>query len=325
MDVETRQVERIALAGEAPPEIVERLRTAVPGVEVGLVPDPLAPDSLAEADAAIVWTLPPETLAAAANLRWLQTRGAGVEHLPLAELAARGIVLTNMSGAHAANIAEHLLAMMLAFARRLPQLIRAQERREWRDTVTHREVFELGGQTLVLVGMGAIGSELGRRAAALGLRVIGVRRHGDEPAPAWSDRVFAVDRMDEALAMADHVALSLPLTDETRGLFDAGRFAALKPGAFVYNVGRGGVVDTAALLDALQKGKLGGAGLDVTDPEPLPADSPLWAMDNVIITAHTSGATPRYWERASELLIDNVRRFRAGEPLRNVVDLGVGY
>jgi phosphoglycerate dehydrogenase-like enzyme len=157
------------------------------------------------------------------------------------------------------------------------------------------------------------------------MRVVGVRRHADEPAPNWAERVAPIARMDEALAEADHVALSLPLTDETRGLFDEGRFAALKPGAFLYNVGRGGVVDTGALVDALQRGKLGGAGLDVTEPEPLPPDSPLWALDNVLITAHTSGATPRYWERAVEMVIDNARRFQAGEPLRNVVDLTVGY
>ncbi|HEX5497934.1 MAG TPA: NAD(P)-dependent oxidoreductase, partial [Thermomicrobiales bacterium] len=218
MDRGTRQTMRIALAGDAPPEMLERLRTAAPGVAIALVPDPLAPDSLADADAAIVWALPSEALAAAPHVRWVQARGAGVEHLPLAELAGRGIVLTNMSGAHAANIAEHLLAMMLAFARRLPQLMRAQTRREWRDTVTHGEVFELGGQTLVLVGMGAIGAELGRRAAALGMRVIGVRRHDAEPTPEWAERIYPVARLDEALALADHVAVSLPLTAETRGL-----------------------------------------------------------------------------------------------------------
>ncbi|HEU0116709.1 MAG TPA: D-2-hydroxyacid dehydrogenase [Thermomicrobiales bacterium] len=325
MERGTRQLDRIALAGEAPPAMLARLRAAATGIDIELVPDPLAPESLAGAEAAIVWTLPPDVLAAAPRLRWVQARGAGVEHLPLAELAARDIVLTNMSGAHAANIAEHLLAMMLAFARRLPQLVRAQERREWRDTVTHGEVFELGGQTLVLVGMGAIGSELGQRAAALGMRVVGVRRRDDAPSPPWAERVYPVARLNDALALADHVALSLPLTADTRGLFGAARLAALPPGAFVYNVGRGGVIDTAALLDALKQGKLAGAGLDVTEPEPPPPDSPLWAMDNVLITAHTSGATPRYWERASELLIDNIRRFRAGEPLRNVVDLAAGY
>ncbi len=325
MDHERRKLNRIALAGETPPDILERLRAALPDVEIAVVADPLAPGSLAGADAAIVWTLPADRLAEAPDLRWVQARGAGVEHLPLADLAARGIVLTNMSGIHASNIAEHLLAMMLAFARRLPQLVRAQERREWRDTVTHGEVFELGGQTLVIVGIGAIGSELGRRAQALDMRVVGVRRQSGGPAPGWAEQVYPVERLDEALALADHVALAMPSTDETRGLFDAGRFAALKPGAFVYNVGRGGAIDSAALIDALRAGRLGGAGLDVTEPEPLPADSPLWEMDNVLITAHTSGATPRYWERAVERIIDNARRFQAGAPMRHTVDLTAGY
>jgi len=131
--------------------------------------------------------------------------------------------------------------------------------------------------------------------------------------------------LDEALGQADHVAISLPLTESTRGLFDAGRFAAVKPGAYLYNVGRGATVETAALVAALESGRLAGAGLDVTDPEPLPADSPLWEMPNVLITAHTSGSTPRYWDRGVALLEENIRRYLAGEDLLNVVDVGEGY
>jgi phosphoglycerate dehydrogenase-like enzyme len=223
------------------------------------------------------------------------------------------------------NIPEHVLALLLAFARRLPQLLSAQRDRRWRDTETHAEVFEVSGQTLLLVGMGDIGLATGERAAALGMEVTGFRRRSGQPTPEFVTRVYWQEELHEALGNADHVLVSLPLTPATRGLIDAEALAAMRPGAFLYNVGRGPVVDQAALEAALAEGLLGGAGLDVTDPEPLPPESPLWAMENVIITAHTSGASPRYWDRAIELVVENVRRFRAGEELVNRVDLDAGY
>jgi phosphoglycerate dehydrogenase-like enzyme len=318
-------IRRLLVATPVQPRHLDRLRAAFPDVEIQRVDAP-APDALAAADAAVAWSIDAAALDGDdLRLRWLHTGGAGVEHLPLARLRERGIVVTNSSGVHIPSIPEHLLALMLAFARRLPTLIRAQAARSWRDEPTHSEVFDLQGQTVLLVGMGEIGLGLGERAAALGMRVTGLRRHPDRPAPPFVARVFGFGDLTAALADADHVAISLPITAETRGMFGAAAFAAMKPSAYLYNVGRGAVVDTAALVAALRSRRIAGAGLDVTDPEPLPADSPLWEMDDVVITSHTAGASPTYWDRGTDLVIDNLRRWRAGEPLRNEVDPGAGY
>ena len=282
-------------------------------------------DDVRDADAVIGWELPAHLLAAATRLRWMHAAGAGVERYELARIAARGVMLTNSSGVSAPNMAEHVLGMMIALTRRFPQLLRAQARREWRDEATHSEVGELQGQTVLIAGIGEIGCAVAQRAAAFGMRVNGLRRRADASPPAGFDRVFAIADLTAALADADHVVVTLPNTPRSRGLFDAAAFAAMKPGAAIYNVGRGPVIDTAALIAALESGHLGGAGLDVTDPEPLPAESPLWDMENVLITAHTSGATPRYWERQADLVADNIRRIQRGDVPRNLVDLEAGY
>jgi phosphoglycerate dehydrogenase-like enzyme len=285
----------------------------------------LTADDVQDADAIIGWELPPHLLQAATRLRWMHASGAGVERYDLARIAARGVMLTNSSGVSAPNMAEHVLGMMIALTRRFPRLLRAQIEREWRDEATHREVGELQGQTVLVVGIGEIGRAVAQRAAAFGMGVNGLRRRTGEPAPTGFDHVFAIGDFPAALADADHVVVTLPSTLHSRGLFDAAAFAAMKPGAVIYNVGRGPVIDTAALIAALQSGHLGGAGLDVTDPEPLPADSPLWNMENVLITAHTSGATPRYWERQADLIAENIRRIQRGDAPRNLVDLEAGY
>jgi phosphoglycerate dehydrogenase-like enzyme len=282
-------------------------------------------DDLRDADALIGWELPAHLLAAATRLRWMHAAGAGVERYELAQLAARGVMLTNASGVSAPNMAEHVLGMMIALTRRFPRLMAAQIKREWRDEATHREVGELQGQTVLIVGIGEIGCAVAQRAAAFGMHINGLRRRADASPPAGFERVFGIADLHAALADADHVVVTLPNTAHSRGLFDAAAFAAMKPGASIYNVGRGPVIDTAALIAALESGHLGGAGLDVTDPEPLPTDSPLWDMENVLITAHTSGATPRYWERQADLIADNIRRIQRGDAPRNLVDLEAGY
>jgi phosphoglycerate dehydrogenase-like enzyme len=282
-------------------------------------------EEVKDADALIGWELPQHLLEAATRLRWMHAAGAGVERYELAQIAARGVMLTNSSGVSAPNMAEHVLGMMIALTRWFPRLLRAQTRREWRDQATHREVGELQGQTVLIVGIGEIGCAVARRAAAFGMRVTGLRRRAGVPPPDGFDQVFGSEDLPAALADADHVVLTLPNTPRSRGLFDAAAFAAMKPGAAIYNVGRGQVIDTTALIAALESGYLGGAGLDVTDPEPLPADSPLWDMENVLITAHTSGATPRYWERQADLIAENIRRIQRGDAPRNLVDLEAGY
>jgi phosphoglycerate dehydrogenase-like enzyme len=275
---------------------------------------------------AIHWAFPAmeELLAAARSMRWLHLRGAGIDRISVPRLIDSDIILTNGSGNHAPNIAEHVLAMMLGFARQLPALMRSQARGEWACPPA-ASIFELAGQSLLVVGLGAIGQEVARKAAALGMRVTGVRRSTGAEIVAGVDAVVTLDQLDAALPLADHVVIALPLTRATRGILSRERIGRMKPGAHLYNVGRGALVDHDALLQALRSGRLGGAGLDVTDPEPLPASSPLWQEPRALITAHSAGITPHSYERFEALLIDNLRRFRAGQPLLNVVDKREGY
>lgn len=268
--------------------------------------------------------VPPSLLARMPQLRWYQQWGAGADWLLRhPELAARDFIVTNASGIHAIQISEHILALMLAFARRLPQALRGQARGEWARQ-PRESLFELAGKTLVLIGLGAIGGRTARLAAALEMRVIGVRRNAGEPPPGV-ERVVGPDRLLEVLPLADFVVLTIPLTAETRHMIGERELRAMKRSAYIFNIGRGGTIDEPSLIRGLREGWIAGAGLDVFEHEPLPADSPLWQMDNVIITAHYAGATPHYNERALAIFLDNLRRYVAGEPLQNVVDKSLGY
>ena len=323
------RLDTFAVLHEIPDAALATLRSTFPAVRfiVGAPGDPL-PDGIEDATAAAVTRYDGKALDAlldhAPMLAWLQARGTGVEPLLTPKLKASGVVLTNASGNHSINIAEHVLGMMLAFARQLPMLIVNQQAARWVMPPTS-SLFELSGQTLAIVGLGDIGRAVAVRAAAFGMTVVGVRRAAGGELPPGVSRSMAMSDLDAVLAESDHVLLTLPHTPETEGLFDAGRFAAMRRGAHFYNIGRGPTVDHVALADALKTGQLGGAGLDVTEPEPLPAESPLWRDPNVIITAHSSGATPRSFERYLPLLIDNLRRWQHDDPLVNVVDLGKGY
>jgi D-2-hydroxyacid dehydrogenase (NADP+) len=176
-----------------------------------------------------------------------------------------------------------------------------------------------------VVGMGDIGDEVAKRAHALGMRVVATQRHEEEP-PAYVERLLTgEDGLDELLSIADHVVLCLPLTAQTRHTISATELARMRPSAYLYNIGRGDLIDQDALVDALSAGRIAGAGLDVATPEPLPPDSRLWDLANVLITDHTAGETPCYWDRGIELVVDNLHRFLTGEPLRNVVDTRAGY
>lgn len=304
----------------------DRIAAAFPDVSVTLEHPRDAGEAIVDAEMVIAWNVPVDVLDRAERLCWYHMGAAGVEHVINQEgFRDRKLVLTNSSGIAAPNMAEHAMALMLAFARMLPTLERSQRERHWQDWYAGVNSFELGGQTLVLAGLGAIGQEIARRAKAFGMHVIGVRRSAGGAVPANVDVVVAIDELDTALARADHVINTLPFTPDTGKFFDENRFAAMKQGAYFYNLGRGTTVDEPALIAALESGHLAGAGLDVTDPEPLEIDSPLWAMENVIITAHTSGNSPMVRERLTELCIEQIRRYRAGEPLLNVVDQQQGY
>jgi phosphoglycerate dehydrogenase-like enzyme len=266
----------------------------------------------------------------ARHLRWVHSMGAGVENL-CRDVAGTDIMVTN-SHVHGDVIAEHVMAFALAHARRLPAAVARQAEARWTRDGAIGTV--LRGRTMGVVGLGAIGTEVARRAAAFGMRVWGVRRSGDagsrtgisqRDAIAGADRVVARDRLDEVLRAADYLALTLPLTPETHGLIGPRELSLLPAGAFVVNVGRGGLIDEAALAEAITAGRLGGAGLDVFEEEPLPVSSPLWRLPGVIITPHVGGSFPGFLDRAVPFFCENLKRYLTGEPLMNRVDVTRGY
>ena len=301
----------------------ERLRTAFPDVAFTFASSSAEVVAAAPgADVMLAHSLPREAAEAAVRLRWLQAGTSGVSHLLYSEFRERGVVLTN-ARAQGLPMAELVLAMMFAFATRLPLLIGARVAREPAGLRVAREKFELEGQTLVILGLGDVGGTLCRKAVSIGMRVLGVRRRPDILCPG-AQRVVGVDRLREVLPQADHLAVTLPLSQGTRGFIGAAEVALLRPGTYVYNVGGGPTIDRVALLAGLRDGRIGGAGLDVTDPDPLPPDDPLWQEPNVLLTQHTSGASPRNHERIASIFADNLRRYLVGEPLLYVVDQSIG-
>jgi phosphoglycerate dehydrogenase-like enzyme len=266
-----------------------------------------------------------DAIAAASGLVWVQIFSSGVDRcLVVDELASGKILLTNMQKMSSPTIGEHAVAMALSLARGLVQYGRAMPDGQWRrDLASGPGMYSVSGKTLLVVGLGGIGSAAAKRAKALGMRVIATRNSSRE-GPAWVDYVGLSDELETLLAEADIVINALPLTDSTRGLFDRHHFDLMKRGAHFINVGRGGTVITDDLVAALESGQLAGAGLDVTDPEPLPAEHPLWQMPNVIITPHVSGFGSDRRLHAT-LLRENLRRYLAGERLLNVVDPERGY
>lgn len=311
--------------GKMPEEWRTQIQAAAPDMRLLVTRDRAEVEAaLDEIEIAAV-DFPHDLLPRARALRWVQQWGAGADWLlRYPDAAEMDFVLTNTSGMHAIQITEHIFAFLLAFARELPQAVRAQERRQWIPLGEHRRLFELHGKTMVLLGVGAIGQQTARVAAAFGMRVLGVRRNPEAGAPGV-EAMFGPDRLLDALAEGDAVVVTLPLTRETRGMIGERELRAMKPTACLINVGRGGVIDEEALIRALREGWIAAAGLDVFAEEPLAEDSPLWGMDNVLITSHYAGLTPVYDERAMAIFVDNLRRYRAGEPLHHVVDKKLGY
>ncbi len=263
-------------------------------------------------------------LEAAPHVSWVQIFSAGAERCLASDNFASGaIVLTNMQKMSSPVIAEHAIALTLALARGLPRFAAAMAEGTWaRDAGTTSGMTDIAGKTMLVLGLGGIGTEVARRADALGMRVIATR-NSRRDGPEFVDYVGLADETLELAAQADVVVNALPLTEQTRGLLDAEFFRVLK-GAYLVNIGRGATVDTDDLVAALGSGQVAGAGLDVTDPEPLPADHPLWRMQNVLITPHVAGRGGGR-ERHRVLAFENIRRYFAGEPLYNVVDPDKGY
>jgi phosphoglycerate dehydrogenase-like enzyme len=304
---------------------LDRLRAAVPGVAlVSLAGDVPLAGQVADAQA-VIGVCSAELLGAARGLHWIQLLSVGAERcVAVPGLAESGIVLTNMQRTSAVPIAEHAIAMMMALARGLPQYGRAQQAGQWLAAADEPEMREVGGRTLLVVGLGGIGTEVARRAHALGMRVIAIRNSRRE-GPDFVAEVGLPEDLHAFAARADAVVSAVPLTPETTDLFDAAFFAAMKPGGWFINVGRGRSVVTDALVAALDSGRLAGAGLDVTEPEPLPAGHTLWSRSNVIITPHVAASSDVQGERYWILVAENLRRYAAGEPLLNVVDIERGY
>ena len=270
-----------------------------------------------------------EALAAANNLRWLAFWSAGLDGKITPEMTNRHLLITNASGVHGPNIAEHVLAFMLMFTREMPFHLRQQIQSKWEREGNAQRVMagELSGQTLGIVGLGRIGEALTQRAKAFEMRVVATKRDPTAryEAAVKPDAIYASEELPRLLAESDHVCICLPLTPETHHLFNAETIALMKPTACLYNIGRGKIVDEAALISALQNGKIAGAGLDVFETEPLPADSPLWQMENVLITPHVSGGTPHYFSRFAAIFAANLKRYLNREPLQNLYDPQKGY
>ena len=268
----------------------------------------------------------PELIKLAEKLHWLQHFGTGVDRCLLSPAAQQAdFILTNAQHTAGPPIAEHVIAMLMMLTRNLQYFHHLQQEQTWeRPPDTPSPMIEIGGKTMLVAGLGGIGTEVARRAAALGMRVNATRRSGRE-GPDFVDYVGLPDELPELAAQADVVVNALPLTRETTGIFGTDFFAAIKPGAYFISIGRGKSTDTAALIAALKSGRLAGAGLDVTDPEPLTRGHELWTLPNVIITPHISFMTDRGFERSRLVITENLRRYINGESLLNVVDIDRGY
>ena len=317
-----QQPTKIVVA-RANPDQLAQLQASLPGVtRVAAAQGEALSAQLAGAQAAI-GLCDAATLAAAPGLRWIQALSVGVENCVVVPgLVERGIVLTNMQRTSGPPIAEHAIGLALALARGLPQFSRRQVAGRWDET--DPGMRELGGRTLLVVGLGGIGTEVARRGHALGMRVIAVRNSSRE-GPDYVAKVGLPAEMLALAAEADVVVNATPLTPDTTDIFNRAFFDTLPRGAYFINVGRGRSVVTDDLVAALRSGQLGGAGLDVTEPEPLPEGHPLWAMPNVLITPHVAATSDVQGVRTWILVAENLRRYAGGEPLLNVVDIKRGY
>ncbi len=289
-------------------------------------PDEMRAEVLEQAEVMVCGHFVREWFMHCRRLRWIQFLGAGIEGSLSEELLASDIILTNASGVHAIPIAEHVFGMMLCFARGLHRCVRQQIRAEWNRDGFGEQVRELHGATLGVVGLGAIGEAVAQRGKAFGMRVLAMRRRVQQP-PDCADVLLPPERLHDLLRESDCVVLCVPLTSETRGMVGEPELRQMRRDAILINISRGQVVDQSALIRALQEGWIAGACLDVFDPEPLPADSPLWTMSSVIISPHVSGVTPHYGARAAEIFVTNLHAYLDGDvgAMVNVVDKQAGY
>jgi phosphoglycerate dehydrogenase-like enzyme len=297
-----------------------RLAAAVPALHVVVAEDEdAAAKSIGEAEAAF-GTISPVLLRRAARLRWLQApQAAPPAGYYFGDLIAHPVVVTNFREIYNDHIAAHIMAFVLAFARGLHHYLPQQQRREWRPRPLDSGVVHLPEATALIVGVGGIGAETARLAAEFGMQVMGVDARRRD-APPGVRKLDGPDALDSLLPLADFVILTVPHTPETEGFMHRARFQRMKRSAFFINIGRGMTTRLDDLVEALRAGEIAGAALDVFEQEPLPAAHPLWTIPGVLITPHTAGYGPYLDDRRFEILLDNSRRFLAGQPLRNVVD-----
>jgi D-2-hydroxyacid dehydrogenase (NADP+) len=281
---------------------------------------------LEDTDILIGYQLRPEQFARARRLKYIHTTTAAVHQLIFPELVASDVRITNSAEIHGRVVAEHAIGLIFALAKAIPASIRHQLKSEWgqQELWNRTPPQEIGGATLLVIGLGSIGNEVARIAKALGMRVIAVREHPDR-GPGEADEVYGLKELDRLLAWAKYVVLAAPLTSKTEALFDEQAFTRMQKSAIFINVSRGPLVDENALAKALCDGVIAGAALDVFSVEPLPADSPLWKLDNLLITPHTAALTNKLWDRHLARISENLRRYFADKPLLGEVDKRRGY
>jgi phosphoglycerate dehydrogenase-like enzyme len=313
---------------QIPAESVDTLRKRFPHIQFIHA---TTPEERAAAwpvcEAAYTWILKDHELAQAPKLRWVHTSAVAVETLCLPELFARDVTVTNTRGVQALPIAEHVIAVTLALAKQLPFVLENQQQARWaqNEFIGTRLPWLLKGRTLGLIGVGTIGAEIAKRAEAFGMRVIALRRRPAYGTIGHVERVYGKADLDDFLGQCHVLVICAPLTPETQSLMGEKQFAHLPKGAVVINVGRARIIDTDALIAALQSGHLAGASLDVFPHEPLPPEHPLWTTPNVILTPHTSGFRQGHWDEVIDLFGDNLDRFLRHEPLKFRVEPELGY
>jgi phosphoglycerate dehydrogenase-like enzyme len=313
---------------DLPPRYVDLLRERFPRhTFVTAQNDEETCQAIADAEAAFSSIVRPELRTDAARLRWIHSSAAGVGSLLGPDLRSRGIVLTNSRGVHAGVIAEHVIGVTIMLLRRLHVAVRRQLEGRWaqEELSVPEAARSVRGSRVGVVGLGAIGSAVARAMLALGAEVRAIRRRAGRGGPDGISRVEGPDGLDRLLAWADIIVLTAAHTRETRGLIGARELSLMRRDALLVNVSRGRLVEQAALIDALSRGVIGGAALDVFEHEPLQPDSPLWHMSNAILTPHTSGFRADYWDAVTDLFAENLERFERGAALLNVVDVDLGY
>jgi phosphoglycerate dehydrogenase-like enzyme len=315
------QKKKIIISGLPDSAIAELRKSAPPNVLIVSPPPDQIASEIADADALISTQLTRAELNAAKQLKWIHIMNSGVENIAPA-LKGTDITLTNLKVVLGPEVADHAMALLLSLTRGLNETIPA--RGKWEMPRNLAQLTELDGKTAVIIGVGGVGTQIAQRASAFGMTIIGVDPKDAAPLPVIS-RMVKPSELDAVLPLADVVFVTVPETPATKGMIGPAQFREMKRGAYFIAVSRGTIYSTDALVEALSTRRLAGAGLDVTDPEPLPANHPLWKFENVVITPHIAGASDVSLTRILDLVRENIRRFASGEPLLNTIDKDKGY